>query len=325
MIPEYVHGVISNVFTTFNEDGTLDDAGQRNFLDALLETQAVSAFFVRSGMGQMHAFEYDDVKQIAKNACSHLEGVAPVIVGTSGIWNRVGAKPDPDLYLKQAVELSAYAQEVGAAGAVLTIPDALTPRDGETPLDATVRYLKAVSEAIDIPILLYQPPGTFKEFRVTDESLGLLADMPKVKAIKVSTVNAGYILDLCWAVDGKDFGFIVGAEMAFYSGLCVGARAVIGQGACLNPAILKAVQDRFEQGDHKGAIEAQHSANLLVAKSTDAVTFLKRYLTEKGYAMTTTARHEDRAAYGEESPVMGEEDYEAYKRLLESELAKFAG
>ena len=56
MIPQYVRGSIAPVFTAFHEDGRLDDDGQCSILRWLAETKAVSAFFVRSGMGQMFSF-----------------------------------------------------------------------------------------------------------------------------------------------------------------------------------------------------------------------------------------------------------------------------
>lgn len=327
MVPEYVHGPIANVFTVFHDDGTLDDEGQRHFLDALLATESISAYFVRSGMGQMYSFEFEDVKQIAQNACKHLEGLAPVLVGTSGIWDRNPDRlPDREVYTQQAVDLSKYAQDVGAAGVVLTIPDALGVRNGETAEEVSLRYFETVAASVTIPIFLYQP-GTPKPFRVTPEAIRLYADIPGVKGIKVSTAEAGYILDLCYMIAGhEDFAFITGNETAFYTGLCVGSRAVIGQGACVNPAILRAVQDRFEQGDHAGAIEAQYSTNLLVRKAKCTVEFFKRYLNEKGYRMGTKGRPSKFVLYQDKEKVkevLSEEDYQSYKRLLESELAKY--
>ena len=50
-------------------------------------TAAASAPFVRSGMGQMFTFSYEDVQAMARTACSHLKGRA-VLVGTTGIWDR---------------------------------------------------------------------------------------------------------------------------------------------------------------------------------------------------------------------------------------------
>jgi len=88
MLPAYLRGPIANVFTAFNEDLTFDSVGQRAILDALVETGAVSAYFVRSGMGQMYTFDIDDVKAITRVACGHLENIGPVLVGVSGIWDR---------------------------------------------------------------------------------------------------------------------------------------------------------------------------------------------------------------------------------------------
>ncbi len=324
MVPDYVRGPIANVFTVFHDDGTLDDEGQRNFLDALLATESISAYFVRSGMGQMFTFSFEDVQQIARNACKHLEGIAPVLVGTSGIWDRdYDRLPDREQYTREAIELSQYAQDVGAAGVVLTIPEALGLKPGEKVEDICMRYFEAVSSAVAVPVFLYQP-GTPKPFSVTPESLRLYADIPGVKGIKVSTADAGYILDLCYSVAGhEDFAYITGNETAFYAGLCVGSRAVIGQGACINPAILRAVLERFERGDHEGAIEAQYSTNLLVRKAKRPTEFFKRYLNEKGYRMGTASRATKSKSYAEPEAPLTDEEYQAYKRLLESELAKY--
>ena len=58
----------------FDSEGRLDDLGQREFLDFLSESGAISALFLRCGMGQMREFSYDEVKQIADNACAHMKG-----------------------------------------------------------------------------------------------------------------------------------------------------------------------------------------------------------------------------------------------------------
>ncbi|MBC8181538.1 dihydrodipicolinate synthase family protein [candidate division KSB1 bacterium] len=86
-VPEFVTGNIAPVFSVFNDDLKLDEKGQRNMLDFLYQTKSISAFFVRSGLGQMFTYEFEDVKQMAKIACDHLKDRAPVIVGCNGIWD----------------------------------------------------------------------------------------------------------------------------------------------------------------------------------------------------------------------------------------------
>jgi len=323
MVPDFVRGCIAPVFTACHEDGRLDDEGQRALLDFLVETKSVSAYFVRCGMGQMFSFDYDDVRQIARTSCTHLAGRGAVLVGTTGIWDRNrDQRPDPEVFVRQAVELSRYAEEVGAAGVVHTLPEAIAPRDGQSCHDVVLDYFEKICEAVQGPVFIYQSPGTDERYCVTIDLVRKLADMPKVMGMKLSSNDARNIFDISYAVRDKDFGFISGAETAFLAGLMSGSRAVIGQGATVNPQILCAIQTRYEAGDLEGAMEAQCSTNMLVERSKNAIEFFKRYLAEKGYKIQPY----DRGAgnpYQKQREALTSEDYEAFKGILEAELAKY--
>ncbi|HPC17745.1 MAG TPA: dihydrodipicolinate synthase family protein [Candidatus Hydrogenedentes bacterium] len=324
MIPAFVRGSIAPVFTAFHEDGRLDDDGQRAILDYLDESGEVSACFVRSGMGQMFTFSFEDVKQIAKVSCEHLAGRTPVLVGSAGIWDRDRTKrPDPKVYTKQAVELSQYAESVGASGVVHTIPEAILPGPDETIPDVILRYFEQICDAIKIPVFIYQSPGTDADYCLSPELACRLADMPLIMGMKASTVDAAYIFDITYAVRGKDFGFISGNECGFLAGLVTGSRAVIGQGATMNPRILNAIQIRYEKGDLEGAIAAQHSTNILVQRSLNSTEFFKRYISAKGYPIKPYPRRMGASLYASQKPDLSQADYDAFKALYESELAKY--
>lgn len=324
MIPDYIHGCISPVFTAFDEQGRLDDAGQRSILEYLHRTNSVSGYFVRSGMGQMFTFSYEDVKQIAKTACDCLAGRGAVLVGCSGIWDRNrDRRPDPEVFATQAIELSKFALDAGAAGVVHTIPEAILPEDGETPQDVVLRYFERLNEAVEGPILIYQSPGTDERYLLSPELAEKIASLPHVAGMKASTDNAQYIFNITYAVRDQDFGYIVGHEAAFLAGLVTGAKAVIGQGTTVNPQILKAVQDRYEAGDVAGAIEAQHSTNMLLWYKLNPTEFFKRWISEQGFPVKPIARSGDASGYGVEGPTMTQEQYEGFKRLLEGEIAKY--
>ncbi|MCC6144354.1 MAG: dihydrodipicolinate synthase family protein [Candidatus Hydrogenedentes bacterium] len=323
-VPDYVHGCISPVFTCFHENGDLDDAGQRNLLDFLHRTDAVSAYFVRSGMGQMYTFDMDDTKQLARNACSHMSGKGPVLVGCAGIWNRNRDKrPNPDQYIEQAIELSQYAESVGAAGVVHTVPEGLNPAAGESIPEAVERYFTAVCESVKVPVLMYQPPNTDTKYWLSPKLLAKLADIDNMIGLKVSNADGWYTFDLIRAVAGKDFGFIAGDERAFYANLYAGARAVIGQGTSLNPQILKLELERYLAGDQAGVIVAQESVNLLCATCRNPVDFLKHYAKQQGFAMGRTARRITEHSYISDSTPLSKDEYQSYKQILEGELARF--
>jgi len=323
-VPKYVYGSIAPTFTAVNEDGTLDDKGQRNLLDYMLQSGSISAFFLRSGMGQMFAFEMEDVKQMAKNACAYLSGKAPSLMGCSGIWDRnYDRRPDPKVYLAQAIELSKFAEDAGADAVVHAVPEALVPAAGESYADMYERYFTAISDAISIPIFIYQTPGTRPEYMFTPESLARIAGLEKVVAAKVSSSDGYYLFDLIRAVKDKTFGFIVGAETAFYAGIMAGARACIGQGTSLNPQIIRAIVDRYVAGDIEGAVEAQEATNALVRECPNAVDFFKMYVTEKGYPVGRTARSPKSNPYAQSRERLSPEAYKVFKRRYETILAKY--
>lgn len=326
MIPAYVRGAISNVFSAWHSDGRFDEDGQRNLIDYLYEhnPDSISAYFVRSGMGQMYAYEYDDVKAMATLACSHLSGKGPVLVGTAGIWDKnYDKRPDPDVFLRQAVELSQFAEAQGAAGVVHTMPEAVLPARSESHADVILRYFETIGGAVSIPVLLYQPPGTQAEYCVTMELAERLAEIPNIAAMKVSTTDAHYIFNLCYAMVPRNFGFIAGSECAFLTALYAGALACIGQGCTLNPVTIKAIQDRFDADDRQGAIEAQRSTNMLVEKGVATVEWFKRYISEKGYAVQPYARSMGANPYVKNPTPLTDEQYQAFKRIYEAELAKY--
>lgn len=324
-VPSYVRGSIAPTFTVFKEDGAIDETGQRVFLDFLLQSGAISAFFVRSGMGLMYTYSMEDTKLMARLACGHLKGKAAVLVGCSGMWDRnYDSLPDPSVYLEQGIELGKYALDQGADGVVYTVPEGLLPADGETEADVILRYFTTLCANVPGPVLIYQPPGTLKQYELSPELLAQLADIDNMVGAKVSTTDGYYTYELLRAVRGKEYGHIIGCEMLFYAGLSLGARACIGQGTTVNPQIFKAMQESYERGDWEGVLRAQDSGNILIKHSPNAVDFMKMYATEKGFPTPLHDRSQKSNPYMKDRVAITREEYDRFKPIFEAELGKFA-
>jgi 4-hydroxy-tetrahydrodipicolinate synthase len=323
-VPEYVSGSIAPTFTVFQQDGGIDEQGQRNFLDFLLQSDAIRCFFVRSGMGLMYTYSMDDTKQMARLACGHINKRSAVIVGCSGIWDRnYDSLPDPDLYRTQGIELGKYAFDNGADGVVYTVPEGLLPQNGESINDLLLRYFTAVCAEVPGPVFIYQPPGTKAEYMMKPELLGQLADIDNLVGTKVSTPEAHYMYELIRAVRGKDFAYIVGHEMAFYAGLVIGVRACIGQGTTVNPQIFRAMLAAYDRNDWDGVLRAQDSINTMCLVSPNPVDFMKKYATEKGFPTPMFDRSQKSNPYASDRTSITQEEYDRFKPIYEAELAKF--
>ncbi len=323
-VPTFVEGAIAPTFTVFQEDGTLDDNGQRRFMDFLMESRSISAFFVRSGMGLMYTFSMDDTRRIARNICTYLGNAAHVLVGCSGIWDRnYDRRPDPKTYIEEGVTLGRYALEAGAAGAVYTIPEALLPEAGETHQQLIERYFQTICDRVNGPVFLYQPPGTQAEYEMSPETLSRLAAIDNFVAGKFSTADGYYTYELIHAVRDKSFGYIVGNETLYYAGLVLGARACIGQGTMLNPQIIKAAYEHYLNGDIEGMLHAQDVINYLVREISNPVDFLKMYATEKGYDVPLHTRSQSTNPYMTDRAPITLDEYARFKYVYDKELTPY--
>ena len=323
-VPAYLEGAIAPVFTAFNDDGTLDDAGQRHIMDALVDTGAVASMFIRSGMGQMYAFNVEDTKQLANNVVGYLKGKAHVLVGCSGEWDRnYEARPDRDTYIGQSIELAKYVDGIGADCAVLAIPEALVPNEGEAMGDMVYNYVKSVCDAVSCGVVLYQVPGIRPEYITSMETMVRLAKIDNLIGMKASNSDAAYIFDAVYATRDLDFGYIVGAETAWYAGLLAGSRGTIGQGCSVNPLVIKVAMERYDAGDLAGVVEAQQDINQLCYVSPNPVEFFKQQLIDAGKPLSLYARPAGNPYAPSGRAPMTREEYETFKAYFDNIMAKY--
>jgi 4-hydroxy-tetrahydrodipicolinate synthase len=324
-VPAFIDGCIAPVFTVFREDGSLDEDGQRNLLDFIFDRGAVNAFFIRSGLGQMYTFEYEDVRRIITSVCAHMKDRIPVLTGCTGAWNRnYDKRPDPRKFIEECLELGRHAQDAGAAGIVYTVPEALTPENGVSCDGLQMRFFTAVCENVSLPVFIYQPPGTRKEYMISPELVQRLAGIDNLCGMKASTADGEYLFRMNRAAEGLDFSIIAGAETIYYAALYAGSRAVIGQGCTMNPHVIRAIRDRFDAGDRQGVLAAQHSTNILVDRCPNPVDFFKMYASEKGFPAGTTARMMENNPYLKNREPLSREAYERYRDFFELETIKFS-
>lgn len=326
-VPEFLRGTIAPVLTVFKEDESFDEVGQRNLLDYMLAPSEVGAYFIRSGMGQMYSYLYDDVFAVAHAAADHLAGKAPFLLNCSGIWDGerdAGPRPDSTEYTEQALVFEHLAEEVEAAGVVHVVPEALLRGgDGGDLESVYLTYFETVCGGTDLPVLVYQPPGVPEMAKLTPDLLARLADLPNLVGGKISTTDAYYMFDLMRAVKDKTFHVVTGSEMIYFATVQAGSRAVIGLGCNVFPRILNALLKRFEEDDRAGVLDAQESINLLFKRCPYARVTMKRLATDAGYPVGLTYRGMGANPYGVGAIPCTEENYRTYKQLRAEELDKY--
>jgi 4-hydroxy-tetrahydrodipicolinate synthase len=135
--------------------------------------------------GEFLTISDDERQELVEATIRHVDGRMDVLVGTM------------NAYTPNAVRYSREAEKLGADGLMVIPPYYYTPTD-----DEIFAYYRAISEAVSIPIMLYNNPFTSN----IDMSAGLVARMTKafdnVRYIKEASMDVGRVFDIIEATDG---------------------------------------------------------------------------------------------------------------------------
>lgn len=315
---EFLKKIISPMYTPFKEDASLDELGVGEMLKFLEDKKFVNTVFVRSGVGKMYTFSFNEVKKIIEIATETTS--LPVICGTSGIYNRDrNNKPDPKKYIDETILLTNYAKEKKAKAAVIVVPEALSYKYKEEIPEIIFEYYKKVSENTDIPIVIYVPPGLEEGYEINPQLLEKISSLKNIAGMKYSTSDIEKFRKIADVVRNKeDFSMIVGNESIFLEGLKSGAKGVIGGGCNFHPEILYYIYENFLKGNLKEAEYAQRTVNeiLLKLSEVDNSLFIMMYLKDKGYNVKCYTR--DRIIFE-----ISKSKFEEIKNFLEERISKF--
>jgi len=136
-------GVFPIVPTTFDTHGELDLVSQKRAVDFVIDAGA-NGICILANYSEQFALTDDERERLTALILDHAAGRVPVIVTASHYSTRI------------AVQRSQRAQELGAAMVMLMPPyHGATLRANEA---GVIEFFRAVSDAIDIPILVQDAP-----------------------------------------------------------------------------------------------------------------------------------------------------------------------
>ncbi|MDQ0390504.1 dihydrodipicolinate synthase family protein [Labrys monachus] len=178
-------GSHSVTVTPFTSDGkSIDEAALKRFLDWQIAC-GVPGVIILGTTGEFLTITDEERRQYVEATVKHVAGRMLVMVGTM------------NAYTPNAVRYSREAEELGADGLMIVPPYYYTPTH-----DEIFNYYKAISEAVTIPIMLYNNPVTTN----VDMPAKLVARMTKafenVRYIKEASMDVGRVYDIVEQTQG---------------------------------------------------------------------------------------------------------------------------
>ncbi len=180
-------GSIVALVTPMLEDTSVDYDGLRHLIDWHI-AEGTDCIGVVGTTGESPTVSVDEHWEIIRVAVEHAKGRVPVMAGT-------GANSTAE-----AIEHSRYAKKVGADCALSVVPYYNKPSQ-----EGMYRHFKAIAEAVDLPLVLYNVPGrTVADLSV--ETTMRLAQVPGIVGIKEAS---GDIERACWLIKQAPSGFSI--------------------------------------------------------------------------------------------------------------------
>ena len=149
----------------------------------------------------------------------------------------------------EAIELTKEAKELGADAALL-----VTPYYNKPTQEGLFQHYKAIAEAADLPMILYNVPGRTGVDMLNDTVIRL-ADIPQIVGIKDATGDVPRGIELIKGLEGKSMTVYSGDDATAYQLMEHGAKGNISVTANVAPKAMSNVCAAALAGDHAKATE----------------------------------------------------------------------
>jgi 4-hydroxy-tetrahydrodipicolinate synthase len=180
-------GSIVALVTPMRDDGSIDYDALRRLIDWHV-AEGTDCIGVVGTTGESPTVSVEEHCEIIRVAVEHAKGRVPIMAGAGGNSTH------------EAIELSRYAKKVGADCTLSVVPYYNKPSQ-----EGIYRHFKAIAEAVDIPMVLYNVPGrTVADMQV--DTVLRLAQVPGIVGIKEAT---GEIDRAAWLIKQAPKGFSI--------------------------------------------------------------------------------------------------------------------
>jgi len=235
MTTPMIHGSLPAIVTPMLEDGSLDLPGLRKLLDWHI-AEGSDGIVVVGTTGESPTVDMDEHCTLIRTTVEHVAGRIPVIAGT-------GANST-----SEAIELAQCAKQAGATAHLSVVPYYNKPTQ-----EGLYRHFKAIAEAVDLPLILYNVPGRTVADLSNDTTLRL-AQLPNVIGIKDATGNIERGTDLIKRAP-PGFAIYSGDDASALALVLLGAHGTISVTANVAPKLMHAMIFSGLAGDVKVARE----------------------------------------------------------------------
>ena len=232
-----ITGSIVALATPMLEDGAIDYPGLRRLVDWHVD-QGTDCIVAVGTTGESPTVSVQEHLDIIRVCVEQAKGRIPIMAGC-------GANSTAE-----AIELARRAKDVGADCQLQVVPYYNKPTQ-----EGLFQHFKAIAQAVDLPLVLYNVPGrTVADMQ--HDTVMRLAQVPGVIGIKEATGN---IERAQWLIREAPTGFAIysGDDPTAVALMMCGGQGNISVTANVAPALMHQLCAAALAGDHRTAMDIQ--------------------------------------------------------------------
>jgi 4-hydroxy-tetrahydrodipicolinate synthase len=222
-------GSLVAIVSPMFEDGSLDLDAFRRLVDWHI-VEGTGGIVVVGTTGESPTVDFEEHTLLIKTAIEQAAGRVPVIAGTGANSTR------------EAIDLQAFAKKAGADICLSVVPYYNRPTQ-----EGLYRHFRAIAEAVDIPMIVYNVPGRTVCDMHNDTALRL-AQVPNIVGIKDATGNLERGADLVRRAP-KGFAIYSGDDATALALTLMGGDGVISVTANVAPRLMHDMCEAAFAGD----------------------------------------------------------------------------
>ncbi len=210
-------GTGTALVTPFKRDGTIDEEALRRLVN-FQEENGVDVLLPCGSTGESAMLSHEEhihVVEIVRDEAKR----AKVLAGAGSNCT------------SEAVMLSKGAEDLGADGILSISPYYVKPTQ-----EGLYQHYKAIQDAIDIPVIVYNVPGR-TSVNVSVDTLMRLAELPGITGVKEASGNFSQIMEIL-ARKPDDFEVLSGDDGLTLGLLCLGADGVLSVASNCVPGLM---------------------------------------------------------------------------------------
>jgi 4-hydroxy-tetrahydrodipicolinate synthase len=218
MVQTLIEGSLPAIVTPMHDDGSLDLPRLRSLVDWHVR-EGSDGIVVVGTTGESPTVDNEEHHRLIEVVVEQVAGRVPVIAGT-------GANSTAE-----AIEHTRFARQAGATAHLSVVPYYNKPTQ-----EGLYRHFKAIAEAVDLPMILYNVPGRTGADLGNDTALRL-AQVPGIVGIKDATGNIERGTDLLKRAP-QGFTVLSGDDATALALTLLGGRGVISVTANVAPRLM---------------------------------------------------------------------------------------